>query len=78
MSNTIANGSEAVADAQEQIRQVIQQPLPETEEPAPPESVQVVIKRAHPSNYPSHVDVRPALGRVLSVNSVDSGNSNSN
>ena len=47
-----------LADAQEQIRLLIQQLLPPTEQQAPPECGQMVIERAHPSNYPSHVDVR--------------------
>ena len=65
-----------LADAQEQIRLLIQQLLPPTEQQAPPECDQMVMQRAHPSNYPSNVDVRPTLQRVPPTNSVDSGNSN--
>ena len=62
-----------LADAQEQIRLLIQQLVPPTEQQAPPECGQMVMQRAHPSNYPSNVDVRPALQRVPPTNSVDSG-----
>jgi predicted PurR-regulated permease PerM len=67
-----------MADAQEQIRLLILERLPQTEQHAPPESGQMAIGRSHPSSYPSHVDVRPTLLRVPSANSVDSGNSISN
>ena len=47
-----------LADAQEQIRHLLQQLLPQTEQHAPPEPGQMIMHMAHPSNYPSHVDVR--------------------
>ena len=67
-----------LADAQEQIRLLMQEFLPKTEQKAPPEGDQMVIERAHPSNYSSNVDVRPALQLMPAANSVDSGNSISN
>jgi len=67
-----------LADAQEQIRLLIQECLPQTEQQAPPESDQMVIERAHPSDYPSNVGVRSAVQLVPAGNSVDSGNSISN
>ena len=66
-----------MADAQEQIRLLIQQLLPQTEKQAPPESGQMIRHRAHPSNYPVHVDVRSTLQHALSTNSLDSANSDS-
>ena len=56
-----------LADPQEQIRLLTQQLSPQTEQQAALEGHQVVMKRAHPSNYPSNVDVRPALQRVPST-----------
>jgi hypothetical protein len=53
-----------MAEAQQQIRLIIQQLLPQTEKPAPPEDEPVARPKAHPSHYPSHVDVRSALQRV--------------
>jgi hypothetical protein len=50
----------------------------QTERQAPTEFVQMVMQRAHPSNYPSFVDVRPTLQRVPLTNPVDAANSNSN
>jgi predicted PurR-regulated permease PerM len=47
-----------LAEAQEQIGLLIQQLLPQTEQQTPPESGQIVMTRAHPSNYPPNVDVR--------------------
>jgi hypothetical protein len=67
-----------MADAQEQIRLLIQQLLPQTEQQAPTEFDPLVIKRAHPSHYPPTVDVRSALQRVPLTNSVDSENPVSN
>jgi predicted PurR-regulated permease PerM len=67
-----------LADAQEQIRLLLQQLAPQTEQQAPPESGQMIVYRAHPSNYPSHVDVRSTPQRVPSAISVESGNSISN
>ena len=67
-----------LADAQEQIRLLMQELLPQTEQQAPPEPDQMVVQRAHPSNYPSNVDVRSDLQRMPAANSVESGNSISN
>jgi predicted PurR-regulated permease PerM len=64
-----------LADAQEQIRLLMQEFLPRTEQQAPAEGDQIVIERAHPSNYPSNVVVRSALQLMPAANSVDSGNS---
>jgi hypothetical protein len=47
-----------LAEAQEQIGILIQQLLPQTEQQTPPECGQIVMTRAHPSNYPPNVDVR--------------------
>jgi predicted PurR-regulated permease PerM len=65
-----------LANAQEQIRPLLQQLLPQSKQPSPPpEPDQMVTRMAHPSSYPSNVDVRPILERVPPANSVDSGNS---
>jgi predicted PurR-regulated permease PerM len=64
-----------LADAQEQIRPLLQQLLPQREQQAPPQPDQMVMRMAHPSNYPSHVDVRPILERVSPAKSIDSENS---
>ena len=67
-----------LADAQEQIRLMIQQQLlPRAEKQAPPEGDQPIRPRAHPSNYASHVDVRSTHQGMPPANSVASGNSNS-
>ena len=59
-----------LADAQEQIRVTIpQQQLPQTEQQAAPECDQMVRPKAHPSNYPPNVDVRPALQRLTPTGS---------
>jgi hypothetical protein len=67
-----------LADAQEQIRLLMQEFLPQTEQQAPAEGDQTVIERAHPSSYPSNVVVRSAVQLMPAANSVDSGNSISN
>ena len=64
-----------LADAQEQIRLLIQQHLPRSEKQVQPEYDPIVRPRANPSNYPSRVDVRSALQRVAPTNSLDSANS---
>jgi 3-deoxy-D-manno-octulosonic-acid transferase len=63
-----------LADAQEHIRLLIQQLSPPAEQLVRTEFDPVVIKRVHPSNYPSTVDVRSALQRVPRTSSVDSEN----
>jgi hypothetical protein len=60
-----------LADAQEQIRLLIPKQLPPTEQQEPPECGENLIASAHPSNYPSDINGRPA-------HCVDSGNSISN
>jgi hypothetical protein len=68
-----------LADAKKQVRLLIQELLPQTEQQAPPpEGDEMVIQRAHPSNYPPSVDVRPTRERVSPANSIDSGNLISN
>ena len=67
-----------LADAQEQIRQLIQQLVPPTEKQAPPDDGQIVMQRVHPSNYPLNVDVRSTRQHVLPTKSLDSVSSNSN
>jgi hypothetical protein len=42
-----------LADAQEQVRALIQQPLPQPEHQASPGYGQIVMDEAHPGNYPS-------------------------
>jgi hypothetical protein len=64
-----------LADAQVQIRLLIQQLSPQVEQQLPPDGLPLVMKRAHPSNYPSSIDVRPALQRVPSTGSADSADS---
>jgi AI-2E family transporter/B12 binding domain len=67
-----------LADAQEQIRLTIQQQLlSRAEQQAPAERDELIRPRFHPSNYPSHVDVRSTLEAMPAANSVASGNSNS-
>jgi hypothetical protein len=66
-----------LADAQEQIRLLVQKFMPPAELLSPLESGQIVGHRAHPSNYPRNVDVRPTLQRVPPTISVDSDDSNS-
>ena len=65
-----------MADAQEQIRLLIQDFSSQTEKQVPPEGGQMIRQRAHPSNYPLHVDVRSHRQQVLPTNSLDSANSN--
>jgi hypothetical protein len=67
-----------LADAQEQICLQIQQLSLPAEQLVPTEVDPVVIKRTHPSNYPSTVDVRSALQRLPLKNSVESENLVSN
>jgi predicted PurR-regulated permease PerM len=67
-----------LADAQEQIRLLMQEFLPQTEQQEPPERGQNLIERAHPSNYPSDINVRSAPERLQPTNSVVSENSISN
>jgi hypothetical protein len=50
-----------LADAQEQIRLLMQELLPKTEQTALPVGDEMVITRAHPSNYPSQVAVGSTL-----------------
>ena len=50
------DASVATTGEREQYRLTVQPP---TDPPAPPESDQEVWPRAHPSNYPTSVDVRP-------------------
>jgi hypothetical protein len=60
----------APTDEKELIRlKVQQQLLPQAEPQAPPERDQPIRPKAHPSNYPSHVDVRSALQRVTPTGS---------
>jgi predicted PurR-regulated permease PerM len=59
-----------LADAQEQIRLTVQQQLlSRAEQQAPAERDQPIRPRFHPSNYPSHVDVRSALQQVTPIGS---------
>jgi predicted PurR-regulated permease PerM len=59
-----------LADAQEQIRLTLQQQLLSRAEPqVPTERDQPIRPRLHPSNYPSHVDVRSALHPVTPCDS---------
>jgi len=67
-----------LADAQERIRLTLQQQLlPRAEQQAPAELDEPIRPRFHPSNYPSHVDVRSTNQGMSPANSVASGNSNS-
>jgi hypothetical protein len=67
-----------LADAQEQIRLLIQELLPKIEQQTPPEPNQTVMRMPHPSNYPSNVDVRSNLQRVPPAEPIDSANLISN
>jgi predicted PurR-regulated permease PerM len=67
-----------MADAQEQIRLLLQQLLLQIEQQPRPEDNEVLIARAHPSNYPSNINVGSAHQLVPAAHSVDSGNSVSN
>jgi hypothetical protein len=59
-----------LADAQEKIRRTIQQQLlSRAEQQAPAERDEPLRPRLHPSNYPSHVDVRSALHPVTPIGS---------
>jgi hypothetical protein len=62
-----------MTDAQEQVRLLIDQLVPLTEQQAPPDLGQTVVHKAHPAHYPSNVDVRPARERMPVANSDDSG-----
>jgi hypothetical protein len=68
----------SLADAQEQIRLLIQELLPQTEQQAPPKCGQKIVEGVHPSNYPSDFNVRPTHERLPPTNSVVSENSISN
>jgi hypothetical protein len=61
-----------LADAHEQIRLLLQRLLPQPEQQAPPEPAQMIMHRAHPSNYSPNIDVRPTSPRVMPANAVDS------
>jgi hypothetical protein len=61
--------SDRPGDSREPTGELIQQPLPQTEQQAPPEDDQIVRPRPHPSNYPSHVEVRSALQRETPTDS---------
>jgi hypothetical protein len=62
-----------MADAQEQIRLLIEQLVPLTERQAPPGAGQMVMPNGHPTHYPSNVDVRPVRERVPAASVVNSG-----
>ena len=67
-----------LADAQEQIRLLIQQLLPQTEQQAPPECDQMVMRGRIRQTTRQMSMFDPARQRVPAANSVDSGNSISN
>ena len=50
-----------LTDAQEQVRLFMRELLPKTEQKAPTQGDEKIVERAHPSNYPSKVDVRSTL-----------------
>jgi predicted PurR-regulated permease PerM len=67
-----------LSHAQEQIRLLLQQLLPQTEQDALSEGVQIAIEEAHPSLCPTDINFRPAYEPLPPTNSVVSGNSISN
>jgi hypothetical protein len=67
-----------LVDAQEQIRLLVQELMPQVEQQLPQQPDQMVMTMAQPSNYPTNVDVRSDLQRMSPAGAIGSGNLISN